>query len=149
MTTNLAAKTVCTVYKCTRGEENKWSYSSRDISFDEEDQFKNCIVMSDGTIVVAMFAKLLLLDSSMKEVKRIKPDDIDYDMCRIWALSETHDRSELLLAAYTYIEFDKARCKSVYQGSKRNNSWIVKIKYNSASMEFEILDSSKRSLFID
>jgi hypothetical protein len=77
MTTNQAVKTVCTLYKSTRGEDSKWNYSSRDISFDEEDSFRNCIVMSDGTILVVTLAKLLLLDSSMEEVKRMEPDDID------------------------------------------------------------------------
>jgi hypothetical protein len=33
--------------------------------------------MSDGTILVVTLAKLLLLDSSMEEVKRMEPDDID------------------------------------------------------------------------
>ena len=148
MTSANFTKAVCTIYKCSKDKDNKWiPHTYRDVTTQGNTKFLNCVIISEKVILVVTRVYLFLLDENMNRFKAIHIKEIDPGIRKVFSISETHDRSALLLSAHALP--DKTRCKSVYQGTKGSeDSWIIKIEFDSDAKEFTLVEPSEDSILV-
>ena len=88
--------------------------TEREVRNGDNENFINCIVLSESYIMVATTLFINIFDQSLTPITKIDCEELYKGIVRVWHLSEALDKTEFIVALYPTME---PEYKHRYEGS--------------------------------